>query len=182
MAKNEDRDEQQIKAPVEITSNGNVSSDVIKLLNEQLAHEAYNSRLYLKIAAYLTNLGLNNIGAHFYGQFDEENTHQRKVVDYLTDRNERVLCLHVPEVEYEPISLTAIAEAYLKQEQSTTALLKNIAKVSMSEGDFLTFKWAQDMLEIQRAEESEAIDFKDKMDMAGDNLKTLVILDKEFGG
>lgn len=168
------------EAPESMPSNGNISSQLIQMLNEQLAHEAYNSRLYLKIGAYVKNLGLDNIASLFYGQFDEENGHQKKVVDYLTDRNELVLCLNVPNVDFNPTTLTSIADAYLKQEQLTTAMLKEIAKQAMAEMDLMTFKWAQDMLEQQRIEEEEAITFRDKMYMAGDNLKTLVLLDAEF--
>ncbi len=170
------------EAPMNMSSNGNVSSKLIQMLNEQLAHEAYNSRLYLQIGAYLKNLGLDGIASLFYGQFDEENGHQKKVVDYLTDRNELVLCLEVPNVNFTPTTLTAIADAYLKQEQMTTGMLKQIARQAMNEMDLITFKWAQDMLDQQRIEEEEATTFRDKMYMAGDNMKTLVLLDAEFAG
>lgn len=172
----------QYDLPVTMQSNGNISSTLIEMLNEQLVHEAYNSRFYLQIGAYIKNLGLDNIASVFYGQFDEENEHQKKVVKYLTDRNELVMCLEVPSAAPTPMTLTAIADAFLKQEQLTTLKLKNIARQAMNEMDLITFKWAQDMLEQQRIEEEEAITFRDKMYMAGNSMQTLVLLDAEFAG
>ena len=156
-------------------SNGQVSKELLKLLHEQISHESYNAHLYLKIYAYLKNKGLDNLSVRFQTQFAEENTHQQKIVDYLTDRNEEVIVIETPKVDFIPMNIIQIAQAYLAQEQMTTKRLKEIAMVAWNETDLLTFKFLQDMLEIQRTEEEEAFTFLDQASMTQNDPKAVLM-------
>jgi len=158
----------------------NVSSNLLQLLNEQISHEGYNAQLYLKIGTYLRNKGLNKMAAHFIGQVDEEHSHQKKIADYLTDRNEEVLALTIPEVALSFTGIKQIAFLYLKQEQDTTAKLKSIARAAFEENDLLTFRFLQEVLEYQRSEEDEALTFQDKAELANDDWQTILLWDANF--
>lgn len=162
----------------------NVSPRLVELLNQQITHEAYNSQLYHKLGGHLINMGLNNIGDFFYSnQVDEEHDHQKMVSKYLTDRNEKVEMYTVPAVDENFNSMTFIQfmELYLRTEQSTTEKLKNIASISLEESDFLTFKFAQDLLEIQRVEEEESITMLDRAKMTENDMKVILLWDTNFG-
>ena len=143
----------------------NICPRLKKMLSNQLSHESYNAHLYLKISNILKVNGLDNLGKHFEGQFAEENSHQGMLVNYFNDRNELVEVQATNAVTVNPKGIIEIAEAYLAQEQLTTSKLKNIAQCAWEEKDMLTFKFLQDMLQIQRVEEDEATTFLDQANL-----------------
>jgi len=161
-------------------SEGNVSSKLIGMIHDQIAHEAYNAHLYLKIATNLENMGLDNIAKHFHGQFEEENEHQAKFSEYLTDRNENVVMNPTPAVDVNPTDITDIAEKYLKQEQLTTKKIKDIAKVAWDEWDLLTFNFLEEMLKGQHTEEKEALTFRDQVKFIGSDKSALLLWNMNF--
>lgn len=154
---------------------------MVQLLNEQIAHEKYNASKYLKLGSRLKNKGLENIGAHFSKtQYEEENSHASMIANYLTDRNADVEALGVEPCNEVFDSIIAIGQSYLAQEQLTTQRLENIARIALQDMDFLTFKFAQDMLEIQRVEEDEAQTFLDKSLLTGGDWAFILIWDANF--
>lgn len=159
----------------------NLSSAILQLLNEQIAHELYNSNLYKKIGSYLKNIGLDNIGDHFYDdQTKEEHSHADKITSFLVDRNEKVELLSIPEVNIEFTDIIQIAELYVVQEQLTTSYLTKIASQSLIENDYITFGFMQEMINYQRVEESESITFRDRALMTQNDYKTVLIWDANF--
>lgn len=161
-------------------SEGNVSNKLIGMIHDQIAHEAYNAHLYLKIATNLENMGLDNIAKHFHGQFAEENEHQAKFSGYLTDRNENVVIKSTPAVDVNPSDIVDIADKYLKQEQLTTKKIKDISKVAWDEWDLLTFNFLHEMLEIQLIEEKEALTFRDQAKFIGSDKSALLLWNMNF--
>ena len=140
----------------------NLSPKLLKMLCEQIAHESYNSHLYLKMSSALKINGLDKLGAHFDGQFSEENGHQKLVADFISDRNEPAQIMAVPAVDVDPSGILEIAQLYVKQEKLTTAKLKAIAKAAWDEFDLIAFDFLSEMIDKQRVEEEEAMTFADQ--------------------
>lgn len=159
----------------------NISSEILSLLNLQIAHELYNSSLYRKLGSHLKRLGLDNIGSFFAeDQVNEEISHAESITRFIEDRNEKVEALQIPEVKVEFNSMMQIADLYLNQEQTTTEKLKMIARTAIDENDFITFDFIREMITKQRTEESEALTFKDRAYMTGNDTKTILIWDANF--
>ena len=158
-----------------------LSASIIELFKLQISHEMYNSQFYTKVGMQLKNMGLDNIGNHFYcTQVEEELEHKKKICDYLIDRNINVEIIPVPEVEFNFISMSDVAMQYLNLEILTTERLKNIAKEALMESDFITFNFASDMIDIQRVEESEALSFTDKIALTNNDMKVMLLFDANF--
>jgi ferritin len=159
----------------------NISEESLRLLNNQIKEEMYNSQFYRYIGSYLKQMGLDNIGSYFGDtQVQEEQSHSQMITDYINDRNEKVIVLPVPEVNIEFQSLTQLAELYLQREQITTAKLSIIASNALSESDFMLFDFMQGLVKIQRDEERDALSYLDRARMADNDLKTYLIWDANF--
>lgn len=160
----------------------NISASTVQLLNEQIVREGFNSNRYAFIGAALTNIGLNNLGQYFsVKQRDEEREHQDKIRKYLTDRNEQVLSLPIPEVD--PIDakdVINVGRVYVAAEQETTSYLKQIAYAAFNEGDLLTFNFLTEMLLEQRAQEEESITFLDQAVMTANAPEVVLLWDANF--
>ena len=97
-----------------------ISAELNSALCEQIGHEKYNSSLYLFIAGFLKNKGLNNIGKHFEGQHEEEFSHSKMIFDILTDLNSPIRVPEIDEVDLQFSSILDIANTYLEREIETT--------------------------------------------------------------
>jgi ferritin len=160
----------------------NISEESLRLLNEQIRHELWNSNIYRFMGSYLKKKGLDNIGDFFYvDQVKEEQIHAQLISDYINDRNETLLSLPVPDGNLDITSLNNFADLYLEREQITTTKLSVIAQQALSEGDFMLFDFMQEMIRKQRNEENEALTFQDRAYMADDDLKTWLIWDANYG-
>lgn len=160
----------------------NISEVSLGLLNQQIRHELLNSQKYRYIGSYLKRIGLDNIGNYFLNhQVNEEFSHSKLITDYINDRDEKVITEPIPSGDIEFNSLTELANIYLQTEQETTLKLSVIANQALSEGDFMLFDFIQEMIRKQRNEEDEALTYKNKADMADNDMKTYLIWDANFG-
>jgi ferritin len=160
----------------------NISEESLRLLNEQVRHELWNSSIYRYIGSYLKKMGLDNIGDFFYKtQVHEEFEHSNLISDYINDRNENVLALSVPDGNLQIKSLTNLAELYNERETITTEKLNMIANQAFNEGDYMLFDFMREMIAKQRVEMEESLTFLDKARMADNDLKTWLIWDANFG-
>lgn len=165
----------------------NISENMANTLSIQSNHELYNSQMYLSISSYWLEQSLNGFAKLFKGQQQEELEHNQKIIDYVTDREGKIIVesIDAPDFEMEyllqdPSALVKVAEKYLEVEQATTARLNEIAKMTLSEGDFQTFNFILSMLEIQTIEENEANEFLQKARMLGGNLAHIKIWNDEL--
>jgi ferritin len=159
----------------------NISAVSLNLLNQQIAHELWNSSIYRYMGSYLKKMGLNNIGNFFYeDQVKEEQSHAQLISDYINDRNETVQALSVPEGNVDIQNLNHFASLYLEREQLTTAKLSAIAQQALTESDYMLFDFMQEMIRKQRSEEDEALTFMDRAFMAANDLKTWLIFDATY--
>lgn len=154
-----------------------ISDGLNAALCEQIGHEKYNSSLYLYLAGFFKNKGLNNIGAHFEGQHAEEFGHSKMIFDILTDLNSPIIIPEINGVEMPLVSIMNIAEVYLKREIETTNSLNEIKKLAIEEENPVVEEAIRDMIKLQRAEYEEALDFMDKAIMTGGDWKWVMMWD-----
>lgn len=159
----------------------NISEESLRLLNEQLKSELHNSQKYRYIGSYLKRIGLNNIGDYFLShQVNEEISHCDAITNYINDRDEKVLTHPIPSGNVEFNSLTELADLYLELEQQTTMKLSVIASQALSEGDFMLYDFMLEMVRKQREEEDHALSFKNRADMAQNDMKIWLLWDADF--
>ena len=146
-----------------------ISVDLNNVLCEQIAHERYNSGLYMKIAGILKQKGLDGLAKHFMDQFEEENEHAKLIHNYITDLNGFINIEDVDGVVAELNTIVDIAKLYLDTEINTTNSLKEIALMAQEESDLVTWDFIMEMLKKQRTEYAEATTFLDNAELCGDD-------------
>lgn len=156
-----------------------MSDALCEAVHLQIAHEMYNANLYLYIASYLKNKGLDNIAKHFDGQWKEESEHAHLFVDLLTDLNAPVMIPEIPACDTPINTIGDIAKLYLDREVLTTESIASLRDMAIDENP-VAEEFFRGMVGKQQAEYEEASSFMDKAEMAGD-WKTVFLWDVALG-
>ncbi len=144
-----------------------LSKKMLNILNEQVSKEAYASHLYLSMASWAENQGLEGVSGWFYAQSEEEREHMMKFIRYINERGGHAI---VPVVEQPPKDFPGIKEAFdasLEHEQMVSAAINSIVDLALKEKDFATHNWIQWFVEEQREEEDSVQGIIDKLELLG---------------
>lgn len=154
-----------------------ISDNLTEVIQEQLGHERYNAAIYLFVAGYLKNKGLNNLGKIFYEQHDEEIGHSKMIFELLTDMNADVKIPETLPVNIPINDIREIAKLYLEREIITTTSLDEIKKLAIDENNPVVEEFMRKMIKLQRKEYEEALDFMDKAEITGGDWKFVLMWD-----
>ncbi len=158
-----------------------LNKKVTELLNEQINKELYSAYLYLDMANYYADQGLNGFENWFYIQAQEERDHAMLFRTYMMDNDESIELLPIaaPDKKYggygEPLNYT------LEHEQLVTASINNIYAAAFAEKDFRTMQFLDWFVKEQGEEEKNATDLIRKYELFGNDSKGLYLLDQELG-
>lgn len=154
-----------------------ISETLVSALQEQLGAEKYNANVYLYIAGYLKNKGLNKLAKHFEGQHDEETSHSLMIYGLLTDLNAPVAIPEIDAPNFNLNSILDIAKIYFDREVITTESLDAIKKLSIEEDCSIVEEFMRKMISMQQPEMEEAFDFQDKATLTGGDWKFVFMWD-----
>jgi len=158
-------------------------SDTLKEgLWEQLVSEKKNANLYLYIAGYLRNKGLDNIAKLFISQHEEEISHSLQIFDFLTHLNIDVYIGEIPSVDFVCNTAMDIANKYLETELATTESLEELKQLAIADGNGVAEVFLLEMIKQQIHEYEESTTFKDKIELLGDNWAYILLWDTSLGG
>ncbi len=158
-----------------------INEKIERAFNEQIKNEIYSAYLYLAMAAYFNRQGWDGMANWMKVQAQEEMTHAMKFYDHIIDREGRVelLALDKPPSEWAS-PLEAFKAAY-KHEQTVTAMIQNLAKLSTEESDFTSRPLLDWFLNEQIEEEATASRIAQQLERIGSSADGLAMLDKELG-
>ena len=155
---------------------------VYELLNEQIQKEIFSAYLYLDIANYYSDEGLDGFANWFYIQYQEETDHAMLFRTYLLNNDQKVTLLPIgaPQAGYEdyaaPLALS------LQHEKSVTASINKIYAASLEVQDYRTVEFLNWFIKEQGEEEKNSNDLIRKFELFGHNAKSLYDLDQELAG
>ena len=158
-----------------------LKSRIQDAFNEQLNAELYSSYLYLSMSAYFDSRNLAGTANWMRIQAREELTHAMKFVDFINDRDGRVLLLQVEAPKTEWTSPLDAFEDALAHERKVTGLINDLVDLSLGEKDHASNTFLQWFVTEQVEEESTAKTIVDKLKLIGDNPVALYMLDGELG-
>ena len=158
-----------------------ISDELCSALCEQIGHEKYNANLYLVIAGFLKNKGLDNLGKHFEGQHDEETEHSKMIYGLLTDMNAPVAIPEISSPSNTFSSINEIADLYLSREVVTTNSLDAIKKLAIEQDNPVVEEFMREMITKQLVEYAEASDFMDKAMLTGNDWWKVMVWDLSAG-
>ncbi|MBU5450640.1 ferritin [Acetivibrio sp. MSJd-27] len=154
---------------------------VSDLLNEQLNKELYSAYLYLKMANYYAEEGLNGFENWFYIQTQEERDHAMLIRTYLLNNSEKVVLKEIAEPDKEFHSFLEPLEAALAHEKFVTESIHTVYEAAYNCKDFRTMQFLDWFVKEQGEEEKNTDDLVKKFQLFGSDAKGLYMLDAELG-
>jgi ferritin len=158
-----------------------LNNKISTLLNEQINKELYSAYLYLDIADYYADQGLNGFENWFYVQAQEERDHAMLIRTYLLNNDETITLSAIAAPELKKDELKTPLDETLKHEKTVTASINNIYAAAYEEKDFRVMQFLDWFVKEQGEEEKNATDLIRKFELFGSDSKGLYLLDQELG-
>ncbi len=155
---------------------------LVDLINDQINKEMYSSYLYLNIANYYSEKGLNGFASWFKKQASEELEHALKFIDYMHDEGANVELLDVEAPKHsfhdykEPLTLQ------LEHEKYVTSLVYKIYEAALKCNDYRTTLFLNWFVTEQQEEEKHSLDLITRFELFATDSKGVYLLDKELAG
>lgn len=159
-----------------------MDSKVIELLNEQVNKELYSAYLYLDMANYYIDKGLDGFGNWYNIQAQEERDHAMLFIKYLQNNGIAVTLEAVakPDKKFDSAIDPLLAGA--EHERYVTSLINDIYAAADAAKDFRTIQFLQWFVKEQGEEETNADELVNKFKLFGNDPKSLYMLNQELAG
>ncbi len=153
---------------------------VAGLLNEQINKELYSAYLYLDMANFYSDKGLEGFANWYEIQAKEEQDHAMLIYQYLHNNSEKVTLEAVAKPDKTYKTLMDPLKAGLEHEKYVTSLINNIYAAAQEVKDFRTTQFLDWFIKEQGEEEKNSTDQITKMELFGDDAKSLYMLNSEL--
>ena len=157
-----------------------LSAKVVELLNNQVNAEFYSAYLYLDMANYYKNEGLDGYYNWYKVQAQEERDHAFLFMDYLQQNGVEVVLEAIAKPDKEFKAFIDPLKAGAEHERLVTSLIHDIYAVAYEEKDFRTMQFLDWFVKEQAEEEENADDMVKKFELFGNDSKGLYQLDNEL--
>lgn len=158
-----------------------LSDKLHKALNDQMTYELNSAYIYMGMAAYFHEEGLEGMAGWMEAQAQEEVQHAMKFYSYIQERMAVVEwgALDKPANSYD--SALAAFEKSLEHEKSVTKRIHDLVDLSQAEKDHATASFLQWFVDEQVEEESSVDAVIQRLEQVGDFKPGLYFLDRELG-
>lgn len=157
-----------------------LTPDQLERLNQQIALEAYSSRLYLSMACWAHAERLSGIAAFLTGQHEHEEQHMHRLVNYVIETGGRVRILGVDEPPQEHESITALFASALDHERRISRAINQLVDTFLEEKDHATYNFLQWYVAEQHEEEFLFQGILDTIALIGEDGRGRFWIDKEI--
>ena len=157
-----------------------MEKNVAALLNEQIMKELYSAYLYLDMANYYSDEGLEGFENWFYIQAQEERDHAMLIRTYLLNNGEKVTLLPIAAPEETYANFGTPLQKALEHEKTVTASIHNIYGAAIQNQDYRTVEFLSWFVKEQGEEEKNASDLITKYKLFGSDAKGLYEFDQEL--
>ena len=147
-------------------------------INAQIQAELYSAYLYLSMSTYFESINLTGFAHWMRVQTQEEQEHAMKFYSYVHERGGRVVlqAIQQPPVEFE--SALDVAEKTYAHEQHVTSLINSLYELAVAEKDHATAVFLHWYINEQVEEEDNTRTMVDQLNMVGDSVNGLIMLDR----
>ncbi len=159
-----------------------MNARVEEALNKQLHKEAFSSHMYLAMASWTENQGLEGSAKFLYQHSDEERQHMLKLVRYINERGGKAIIptLAKPEITFD--SMLSMYESLLQHEIGISNSISELVHTCLEEKDYSTYNFLQWFVSEQMEEEALARSILDKLRMIGNDKSGLYLFDRDING
>ena len=157
-----------------------MEKEVAELLNNQINKEFYSAYLYLAMASYYDEKGLDGFANWYEIQAKEEMDHGMLMYQYMHNNDLTVTleAIDKPEVHFD--TLMDPLKLGLEHEKYVTALINNIYCAAQKVNDYRTLQFLDWFVKEQGEEEKNSMDLITKMELFGSDAKGLYMLNSEL--
>lgn len=153
---------------------------VSTLLNDQINKEFYSAYLYLDMANFYSRKGLEGFANWYEIQAKEEQDHAMLMYQYLQNNGEEVTLEAIAKPDKTFTTLMDPLKAGLEHEKYVTSLINNIYTAAHDANDYRTIQFLDWFVKEQGEEEKNAMDLITKMELFGDDARSLYMLNSEL--
>ena len=153
---------------------------VHELLNQQINKEFYSAYLYLDFSNYFKAKGLDGFANWYKVQAEEERDHAMLFYTYLQNENMPVTLEAIAKPDKKFSADIQVLEAGLEHEKYVTSLINDIYSAAYDVRDFRTMQFLDWFVKEQGEEETNANDMISKMELFGQDPKSLYMLNQEL--
>ena len=157
-----------------------LSTNVIKLLNDQMNLEFYSSNLYLQMSAWCEQNGFEGAAKFLSAHAAEEMQHMRKLFTYLNETGALAVITAIEAPAHEYKSLKEILELTYEHEKLITSKINELVGKTFEEKDYSAFNFLQWYVAEQHEEEKLFNSIVDKFKLLGESGTALYYIDREL--
>ncbi len=157
-----------------------LSKNIEAALNKQIRIEAESSQVYLSMACWAENQGLEGVAQFMYKQSDEERMHMLKLVKYVNERGglATITDLKAPKTKFG--TMKEMFEELYQHELFVSNSINELVHVTFDEKDYATHNFLQWYVAEQIEEEAQAKTILDKINLIGDDKGGLYLFDRDI--
>lgn len=157
-----------------------MNEKVAALLNTQINKELYSAYLYLDIANFYSKKGLDGFANWYEIQAKEEQDHAMLMYRYLHNNDVDVTLEAIAKPDKTFNNLMDPLKAGLEHERYVTSLINTIYAAAQEVSDFRTTQFLDWFIKEQGEEEKNSMDQITKMELFGDDARSLYMLNSEL--
>lgn len=157
-----------------------ISQSMTDALNKQIELEGYASFLYLAMASWCDQEGMEGCSKFLHRQSEEEREHMLRIFEYLSEVDAHAI---VPGISQPPKDFESPQEVFKQvyaHEQKVTASINDLIKLSNEENDHSTNVFLQWYVIEQREEEALMRTILDRIKLIGTGGQSLYFIDLEL--
>jgi ferritin len=157
-----------------------MNKKIEKALNAQIEKEAYASQIYLSMASWAENNGLNGTAQFMYAHSDEERFHMLKLVKFVNERGGTAI---IPSIAQPPCAYKNLEDLFtslLEHEIAVTTSINDLVGLCLDERDYTTHNFIQWYVSEQLEEEALARTILDKIKLIGNDKGGMYLFDKDL--
>jgi ferritin len=150
-------------------------------INEQIKNELYSAYLYLSMSAHFEEQNLGGFATWLRVQFQEEQSHAFKFMDYLHERGGAVKLQAIPQPPTEFGAHVQVFEQVLEHEQKVTGLINTLYELALKESDYAAQIMLQWFIAEQVEEEKNATQIIETLKLIDARGTAVLMLDHDLG-
>jgi len=150
-------------------------------LNQQIKHELESAYLYLAMAAYFYDVGLDGMARWMRIQAQEELGHAMRIFDHIVERGGRVELLPLAQPQGEWGSPLGAFKAAYEHEQLITGKIHELVELAAEERDHAAGVMLQWFVAEQVEEEDQTRKAVRLLERVGESGRGIVIADQRLG-
>ena len=150
-------------------------------MNDQIKHETFSAYLYVSMAAYFHDAGLDGMAQWMKAQAQEELGHALRFFNHIVERGGRVKLQALEQPEQKWDSPLDAFRAALTHEEFITGRIDELASIADEENDRAAGIMLQWFISEQVEEEYSVMKVLSALELAGEKGPGLMMVDRELG-